>query len=102
MEDRDASFLYNWVVRIVLLVGIFVGSQFNFRNFDVSRQLYLVTFSLSGVVVILALVVMIWQSRKRVTQAILAEDADQGTTGQVHCGLDLPGTGIFLPCFSFW
>ncbi len=78
MEDRDASFLYNWVVRIVLLVGIFVGASLIFRNFDVSRQLYLTTFSLSGAVVILALVVMIWQSRKRVTQAILGEDVDQG------------------------
>jgi hypothetical protein len=35
-------------------------------------------FSSAGAVVILALVVMIWQSRKRVSQAILAEDADQG------------------------
>jgi len=87
MEDRDASFLYNWVVRIVLLVGIIAGASLIFQNFDVSRQLYLTTFSLSGVVVILALVVMIWQSRKRVTQAILAEDADQGPSkGSLRAG----------------
>ncbi len=78
MDDRDASFLYNWVVRIVLLVGIFAGASLTLRNFDVSRQLYLTMFSLSGVVVILTMVVMIWQSRERVTQAILAEDVDQG------------------------
>jgi small-conductance mechanosensitive channel len=78
MEDRDASFMYNWVVRIVLLVGIFTGASLILRNFNVGNQLYLVTFSSAGVVVILALVVMIWQSRKRVTQAILAQDADQG------------------------
>jgi small-conductance mechanosensitive channel len=44
-------------------------------------------FSLSGVVVILALVVMIWQSRKRVTQAILGEDVDPGPgNGSLRAG----------------
>jgi small-conductance mechanosensitive channel len=78
MEDQDASFMYNWILRIVLIVGIIGGASIILRNFSVSRQLYLMTFSSAGVVVILALVVMIWQSRKRVSQAILAEDADQG------------------------
>jgi small-conductance mechanosensitive channel len=78
MQDRDASFMYNWILRIVLIVGIIAGASTILRNFSVSRQLYLMMFSSAGVVVILALVVMIWQSRKRVSQAILAEDADQG------------------------
>ena len=87
MEDRDASFLYNWVVRIVLIVGIIAGASLIFRNFDVSRQLYLMTYSSAGAAVILALVVMIWQSRKRVTQAILGEDADQGpSNGSLRAG----------------
>jgi len=76
MEDRDASFMYNWVVRIVLIVGIITGASLILRNFNVSNQLYLMTYSSAGAVVILALVVMIWQSRKRVTQAILAQDVD--------------------------
>ncbi|MCP4627616.1 MAG: mechanosensitive ion channel family protein [bacterium] len=78
MDDRDASFMYNWVVRIVLLVGIITGASMILQNYSVNRQLYLMTYSSAGAVVILAMVVMIWQSRKRVTQAILAEDADQG------------------------
>jgi len=78
MEDRDASFMYNWVVRIVLIVGIIAGTSLILRNFSVNKQLYLMTYSSAGIVVILALVVMIWQSRKRVAQAILAQDADQG------------------------
>ena len=78
MADQDASFMYNWIVRIVLIVGIIAGASTILRNFNVSRQLYLMTFSSAGAVVILALVVMIWQSRKRMSQAILAEDADQG------------------------
>jgi small-conductance mechanosensitive channel len=45
------------------------------------------TYSSSGAVVILALVVMIWQSRKRVSQAILVEDADQGPSeGSLRAG----------------
>jgi hypothetical protein len=27
MEDRDASFMYNWIVRIVLIVGIIAGAS---------------------------------------------------------------------------
>jgi small-conductance mechanosensitive channel len=45
------------------------------------------TYSSSGAVVILALVVMIWQSRKGVSQAILAEDANQGPSkGSLRAG----------------
>jgi len=87
MEDRDASFMYNWVVRIVLIVGIIAGASTILQNFSVSRQLYLMTYSSAGAVVILALVVMIWQSRKRVTQAILAEDADpEPSKGSLRAG----------------
>jgi small-conductance mechanosensitive channel len=78
MENRDASFMYNWILRMVLIVGIINGASIILQNLNVSRQLYLMTYSSSGAVVILALVVMIWQSRKRVSQAILVEDVDQG------------------------
>ncbi|MCP4716860.1 MAG: mechanosensitive ion channel, partial [Deltaproteobacteria bacterium] len=78
MEDRDASFMYNWFLRIVLIGGIIAGTATILRILSVSRQLFLMTYSSAGVVVILALGVMIWQSRKRVSQAILAEDADRG------------------------
>ena len=87
MEDRDASFMYNWILRIVLIVGIIAGASAILQNFSVSRQLYLMTYSSAGAVVILALVVMIWQSRKRVSQAILVEDAEQGPSkGSLRAG----------------
>jgi len=87
MEDRDASFMYNWILRIVLIVGILVGASAILQNFNVSRQLYLMTYSSAGAVVILALVVMIWQSRKRVSQAILVEDTEQGpSSGSLRAG----------------
>jgi small-conductance mechanosensitive channel len=87
MADQDASFMYNWILRIVLIVGVISGASAILKNFSVSRQLYLMTYSSAGAVVILALVVMIWQSRKRVSQAILAEDADQGPNkGSLRAG----------------
>jgi small-conductance mechanosensitive channel len=77
MADQDASFMYNWILRIVLIAGLIAGVSNILQNFSVSGQLYLMSFSSEGAVVILALVVMIWQSRKRVSQAILGENAEQ-------------------------
>jgi small-conductance mechanosensitive channel len=81
MEDRDASFLYKWIIRILIIAGFFAGLSPIFREMGVNPQLYLQMYSLAGVVVILALVIMIWQSRKRVRQAIWKEDADPGPDG---------------------
>jgi small-conductance mechanosensitive channel len=87
MADQDASFMYNWILRIILIVGIMAGVSAILQNLNVSRQLYLMMYSSAGALVILALVVMIWQSRKRVSQAILAEDADQGPSkGSLRAG----------------
>ena len=78
MEDQDASFMYNWIVRIVLIVGIIAGANVILEKLSISKQLSVMTFSLAGAAITLLLVVIIWQSRKRMSQAILAEDADQG------------------------
>ena len=79
MEDRDASFMYKWIFRMLLIAGFFAGASRVLRIINISNQLYLVIYSLSGAVVILALMVMIWQSRKRVGQAIWTEDTEAGT-----------------------
>ncbi len=81
MEDEDASFLYRWIIRIVIIAGFFAGMSPVFREMGVHPKLYLQMYSLAGVAVILALVIMIWQSRKRVRQAIWKEDADPGSDG---------------------
>ena len=87
MADPDASFMYNWILRIVLVVGVVAGASAILQNFSVSRQLYLMTYSSAGAVVILALVVMIWQSRKRVSQAILVKDAGpESSKGSLRAG----------------
>ena len=81
MADRDASFLYKWILRIVIIAGFFAGLSAIFREMGVNPQLYLKMYSSAGIVVILALVIMIWQSRKRVRQAIWKEDADPVSDG---------------------
>ena len=81
MEDGDASFLYKWIIRIVIIAGFFAGMSPVFRELGMNPKLYLQMHSMAGVVVILALVIMIWQSRKRVRQAIWDEDAKQGSDG---------------------
>jgi small-conductance mechanosensitive channel len=76
MEDLDATFLYKWILRIVFMAGIVAGTSLIFNQLDVSRQLSLLMYGIAGAVVILALVIMIWQSRKRVAQAIWTEESD--------------------------
>ena len=84
MEDRDASFMYNWIFKMLLIAGFFAGASRILRIFSVGNQIYLMVYSLSGAVIILALMIMIWQSRKRVGQAIWTEDADGDPGGAVH------------------
>ncbi len=81
MQDRDASFLYQWILRIIFIAGFFAGASNILRQHDVERHLYLLMYGLSGVVVILALVIMIWQSRQRVAQAIGTETTGSGSSG---------------------
>jgi small-conductance mechanosensitive channel len=81
MEDRDASFLYKWIIGITFIAGLFAGIASVFEQLGVSKQLFLMMYSLAGAAVILALVIMIWQSRKRVGQAIWSEDTDGGSGG---------------------
>lgn len=68
MEDQDAAFLYKWILRIIFIAGFFSGTSLILRQFGVSSQLYLLMYGTFGVVVILALLIMILQSRKRVAQ----------------------------------
>ncbi len=78
MQDRDASFLYKWIIGITFIAGFFAGIAAVFNQLDVSKQLFLTMYSSAGAAVILALVIMIWQSRQRVGRAIWSEDADTG------------------------
>jgi hypothetical protein len=79
LEDRDAKFLYQWILRTIFIAAFFAGTSSIFRRFGVNKQQYLMMYSSSGSVVILALVIMIWQSRQRLAQAIWTEDSDAGS-----------------------
>ncbi|MBT8351372.1 MAG: hypothetical protein KJO26_09105, partial [Deltaproteobacteria bacterium] len=52
MEDQDASFMYNWTLRIFLIVGIIGGASVILEKLNVSGQLSLMTFSSAGAAVI--------------------------------------------------
>jgi small-conductance mechanosensitive channel len=82
MEDQSASFLYKWILRILFIVGFFAGISDIFGQLDVSSQLYLMMSSSEGIVVILALIIMIWQSRKRVGQAIWDAETEPESGGR--------------------
>ncbi len=78
MADADATFLYRWFLRITAVAAVIVGASGIVRNIGLSEELYLLLYSASGLSVILLIVVMIWQSRHRVAQA-MCQDAAEGT-----------------------
>ncbi|MCG6982123.1 MAG: mechanosensitive ion channel family protein [Deltaproteobacteria bacterium] len=78
MADEDAAFLYRWFLRITIVAAVIVGASAIVRNIVLSEELYLLLYSAAGLSVFLLLIVMIWQSRQRVAQAI-CQDAAEGT-----------------------
>ncbi len=76
LQDRDAKFLYRWIVRISLVAAVFVTCGIIFLNAGRSEALYNLFFIASGLSVSILMIVMIWQSRQRVAEAICAEAAE--------------------------
>jgi small-conductance mechanosensitive channel len=78
MADEDAQFLYRWFVRIIAVAAVIVGASKIIERMAISEELYLLLYSAAGLSVFLLLIVMIWQSRHKVAQAI-CQDAAEGT-----------------------
>jgi small-conductance mechanosensitive channel len=78
LQDRDAIFLYRWIFRISLVAGIFITPGIVFLSAARSQELYNLFFLVSGLSVSILMIVMIWQSRHRVAEAICT-DASDGT-----------------------
>ena len=78
MADEDAAFLYRWFLRITIVAAVIVGASAIVRNIVLSEELYLLLYSAAGLSVFLLFIMMIWQSRQRVAQAI-CHDAAEGT-----------------------
>jgi len=81
MKDAAAAFLYRWIHYIVVGAGVITGASAVLGQIEAHKPLYLMFYSLSGVYVALALVVMIWQSRQRVAEVILPASAAAGKGG---------------------
>jgi small-conductance mechanosensitive channel len=76
LEDRDAKFLYRWIVRISLVAAILITPSLIFMRVGRSQELFNLFFIASGLSVVILMVVMIWQSRQRVAEAICADSTD--------------------------
>jgi small-conductance mechanosensitive channel len=82
LQDIDAAFLYRWIVGITIVAGTVTGTGIILLRAGISRQLYLLIYSCAGAIVILALIIMIWQSRQRVAQALAGDNDKKDTFGQ--------------------
>jgi small-conductance mechanosensitive channel len=76
LQDRDAKFLYRWIVQISIVAAVFVTCGIIFLNAGRSEALYNLFFIVSGLSVSILMIVMIWQSRHRVAEAICAEASE--------------------------
>ncbi len=76
LQDRDAKFLYRWIIRISLVAAMFITPGFIFFSAGRSEELYNLFFILSGLSVSILMIAMIWQSRQRVVEAICADASD--------------------------
>jgi small-conductance mechanosensitive channel len=76
MADDDAQFLFRWFVRIIAVAAVITGASKVIERMAISEELYLLFYSAAGLSVFLLLIVMIWQSRYKVAQAICQDAAD--------------------------
>ena len=81
MKDADAAFLYRWILYIISGAAVISGASTVMGEIEANKALYLMFYSLSGAYIALALIVMIWQSRQRITEAILPANAEAGKGG---------------------
>ena len=78
MKDADAAFLYRWMFYIATGAAVFTGASLVLGQLEVSPSLSLIFYSLGGVFISIALMVMIWQSRQRIAEVIRPADPDAG------------------------
>jgi small-conductance mechanosensitive channel len=78
MKDPDAAFFYRWLFYITAGAAVIVGASAVLGEIEAQKPLYLMIYSLGGVYVTIALVAMIWQSRRRVAEIILTEGSQAG------------------------
>ena len=77
LQDRDAKFLYRWIFRISLTAAVFILPGLILYSAGRSQELYNLFYIISGLSVTILMMIMVWQSRHRVAEAICA-DASEG------------------------
>jgi len=78
LQDIDAVFLHRWIVGITFIAAVVAGTDVILLRAGISKELYLLIYSCAGAIVILALMIMIWQSRQRVAQALGGDKLEKG------------------------
>ena len=75
LQDRDAKFLYRWIIRISVIAALFITPGLIFLSAGRNEALFNLFFIASGLSVTILMIAMIWQSRHRVAEAICADAA---------------------------
>ncbi len=78
LQDIDAVFLHRWIINITFIAGVVAGTDIILLRAGISKALYLLIYSCAGAIVILAMMIMIWQSRQRVAQALGGDKLEAG------------------------
>ena len=78
LQDIDAVFLHRWIINITFIAGLVAGTDVILLRAGISKELYLLIYSCAGAIVILAMMIMIWQSRQRVAQALGGDKLEEG------------------------
>ncbi len=76
LEDRDAKFIYRWIVAITLVAVVLATPGFIIRDTGRNETLYNLFYIASGLSVIVLMMAMVWRSRHRVAEAICADSAE--------------------------
>jgi small-conductance mechanosensitive channel len=76
LQDRDAKFLYHWIILISLVAAILITPGLIFLEVGRSDELFNFFVIASGLSVTILMIAMVWQSRKRVAEAICAGSSD--------------------------
>jgi small-conductance mechanosensitive channel len=77
LADGEARFLYAWMLRITAVAVVLTPGAFIFREAGASEALFTLMYCAVGLAVTLLLIVMIWQARTRVAQAICHVDGGE-------------------------
>jgi small-conductance mechanosensitive channel len=76
LQDRDAKFLYHWIILISVVAAILITPGLIFLKTGRSDELYNLFSIASGLSVTILMIAMVWQSRKRVAEAICAGSSE--------------------------